>query len=105
VFAGGRFVVTGAYLDPDSQTTCGQWQPYERDDLFQRLADTARAATIPRRSIAPKMAVAEVDKRCKLYFNILNIGLLVLALGLGLQLQSAAKKKGAAGCAGAASGR
>jgi len=93
VFAGGRFVVTGGYLDPDSKTTCGQWQPYERDELFQRLADTALRDGDPDAIYRANMAVAEVEKRCKLYFNLLNIGLLALALGLGFGLHSAAKKQ------------
>ncbi|WOB07798.1 hypothetical protein [Piscinibacter gummiphilus] len=92
VFAGGRFVVTGAYLDPDSQTVCGQWQPYERDDLFQRLADTALRANDPDETYRTHMAVAEVDKRCKLYFNLLNIGLLALALGVAFGLHRVGKQ-------------
>lgn len=93
VFAGGRFVVTGGYLDPDSKTTCGQWRPYERDDLFQCLADSASRDNDPEETYRANMAVAEVDKRCKLYFNLLNIGLLALALGLGFGLHSVAKKQ------------
>lgn len=93
VFAGGRFVVTGAYVDPDSHTTCGQWQPYERDDLLRRLADTALRSNDPEQIYQTNMAVAEVDKRCKLYFNLLNIGLLVLAVGAGLGLHSVARTR------------
>ena len=92
VFAGGRFVVTGAYLDPDSNTVCGQWQPYERDDLFQRLADTALRGHDADETYRTNMAVAEVGKRCKLYFNLLNLGLLALALGVAFGLHSVGKR-------------
>ena len=92
VFAGGRFVVTGAYLDPDSESVCCQWQPYERGDLFQRLADTALRGHDADETYRTHMAVAEVDKRCKLYFNLLNIGLLALALGVGFGLHSVGKR-------------
>lgn len=91
LFAGGRVVVTGAYTDPDSRTVCGQWRPYERGELFQRLADTAARLGVP---WAPdihyrsRVAAAEVDKRAKLYFNVMNLLLIGLLAGAGWWLHS-----------------
>lgn len=69
VFSGGRFAVTGAYLDGDSGTTCARWAPYEKIELFERLTQSASPDTKYRANVA----AAEIDKRTKLYFNIMNL--------------------------------
>lgn len=76
VFSGGRFAVTGEYLDKDSGTPCAYWTPYEKTELFERLAQSAT----PNMKYQANVAAAEIDKRTKLYFNVMNL-LLAFILG------------------------
>ena len=99
VFAGGRFAATGAYRDRDSQTLCAAWQSYDKTELFARLARTANRlkSWTPDKQYQANVAVAELGKRTKLYFNFMNVllvGILVLAGWLLYQIPEQAQAVG-----------
>ncbi len=83
VFSGGRFAVTGGYIDTKSKTECSAWQSYGKIELFERLARSAHdvLASNPAKQYQANVAAAEVAKRTKLYFNVMNL-LLIGVFGL-----------------------
>lgn len=82
VFAGGRFAVTGAYRDEGSRTLCGAWHSYDKTELFERLARSARELKnwTGDKQYQINVAVAELGKRTKLYFNFMNFLFVVIVI-------------------------
>lgn len=88
VFSGSRFAVTGAYRDANSQTLCAAWQSYDKTELFERLAQSARDLShwSAEQRYQANVAAAELVKRTKLYFNFMNLLLLGVLVTVGLLL-------------------
>ena len=80
IFSGARLAVVGRYRPRQGSGLCPAWEPYEKIDVFQALAANAAAqqdwSDDDRADI--KIAVGELRKRARLYFNLLNALLLIL---------------------------
>lgn len=99
VFGAGRFAVTGAYRDQGSRTLCGAWHSYDKTELFERLARSARELGdwAGDRQYRINVAVAELGKRTKLYFNLMNFLLVFTAAVAGMLLYQIPERAQAVG--------
>ncbi|HEX9628144.1 MAG TPA: hypothetical protein VGA00_14480 [Acidiferrobacterales bacterium] len=81
-FSGARFVVTGGYRAAGSPGPCPAWEPYDKLALFAEL--TKQAQTLSGWSAEDKrrvrVALSDLGKRTRLYFNLMNM-LLIAAVG------------------------
>lgn len=94
IFSGARLAVAGSYRPQQGSGLCPAWEPYEKIDLFKALADSAASqddwSADDKANI--KIAVGELRKRARLYFNLLNgllLALLVIAVLWARQIDEA----------------
>ncbi len=82
VFSGARFVAVGFHQPRDGEGRCPTWEPYEKVDLFSRLANQAQCLDgwNAKMKYEVKAGVGELQKRTRLYFNVMNL-LLVFVIG------------------------
>ena len=99
VFAAGRFAVTGAYKDADSKSLCPAWQSYDKTELFARLAQEAKILKgwTGAMQYQANVAVAELAKRTRLYFNLINVVLIAVVWISGVLLYQIPERAEAVG--------